>query len=97
MSHHPAPFDLEDFFDNGPIPFHLVGADGTILKANRAELEFLGYPADEYVGRNIAEFYADHFVVEDILARLLRGEILRSYEACMRAKDGTIKHVLART
>ena len=94
MSDHPAPFDLEDFFDNGPIPFHLVGADGTILKANRAELEFLGYSADEYVGRNIAEFHADQSVVEDILARLLRGEILRSYEARMRAKDGTIKDVL---
>jgi PAS domain S-box-containing protein len=86
--------DLEDLFENGAIPLHLVGSDGTILKANRAELEFLGYSAEEYIGRNIAEFHADQAVIEDILARLSRGEILRRYEARLRAKDGTIKHVL---
>jgi PAS domain S-box-containing protein len=91
----PSPhLDLEDFFENGPIPLHLVGPDGTILKANRAELEFLGYSAEEYIGRNIAEFHADQAIIEDILARLSRGEVLRRYEARLRAKDGTIKHVL---
>ena len=90
----PPPFDLEDFFDNGALPLHLLGADGIILKANRAELDFLGYAADEYVGRNIAEFHADQSVIEDIPARLLRGEVIRSYAARMRARDGTIKHVL---
>jgi len=94
MSEPSVHLDLEDFFENGAIPLHLVGPDGTILKANRAELEFLGYSAEEYIGRNIAEFHADQAIIEDILSRLLRGEVLRRYEARLRAKDGTIKHVL---
>src|SRR5438034_2866218 len=86
--------DLEDFFENGAIPLHLVGPDGTILKANRAELELLGYAAEEYVGHNVAEFHADRATSADILRRLSRGEVIRRYEARLRAKDGTIKDVL---
>jgi hypothetical protein len=38
----PQPSDFEEFFENGAIALHIVGA-GTILHANRAELELLGY------------------------------------------------------
>ena len=88
------PDPLEDFFEHGAIPLHLVNSDGTILRANRAELALLGYSASEYVGHNIAEFHADLPVIEDILRRLAQGEILRNCEARLRAKDGSIKHVL---
>jgi PAS domain S-box-containing protein len=94
MGEQSAQFDLEDFFENGAIPLHLVGPDGTILKANRAELAFLGYAADEYVGRNIADFHADRATSADILSRLSRGEVIRRYEARLRAKDGSLKDVL---
>jgi PAS domain S-box-containing protein len=86
--------DLEDFFENAVIPMHLVGPDGTILRANRAELALLGYAREEYVGRNIAEFHADRAAIDSILASLLRGEILDGYPARLRAKDGTTKYVL---
>jgi PAS domain S-box-containing protein len=86
-------FDYEDFFENGSVALHLVGSDGTILHANKAELDLLGYPADEYVGRHIAEFYVERDVIEDILARLRRGENVEKYPARMRARDGSIKHV----
>src|SRR4051812_48189426 len=85
--------DLADFFENAAIPLHWVDANGIILRANRAELEFLGYSAEEYVGRNIAEFHADGDVLCGILDRLTRGETLRDQPARMRAKDGSIKHV----
>ena len=87
-------FDLEDFFENGATALHLVGADGTILKANKAELEMLGYSEDEYIGRHIAEFHADQKTIADILTRLTRGEKLDKYPAKLRAKDGVIKDVL---
>src|SRR5689334_985272 len=61
--------DLEDFFENGAIALHLVGADGTILKANKAELELLGYTAEEYIGRRVSDFHADRSVIDDILIR----------------------------
>ena len=86
--------DLTDFFENGATALHWVGPDGTILRANRAEMELLGYSPEEYIGRHIAEFHADGEVIGDILQRLCKGEILQSYEARLRCKDGSIKHVL---
>jgi PAS domain S-box-containing protein len=86
--------DLEDFFENGTVALHWVAADGSILRVNQAELDLLGYKREEYVGRHIAEFHADPPVIEDILARLTRGEKLDKYEARLKAKDGSIKYVL---
>jgi PAS domain S-box-containing protein len=86
--------DLEDFFENGAVGLHWVASDGSILRVNQAELDLLGYNRDEYVGRHIADFHADRHVIDDILARLARGEKLDKYEARLKAKDGSIKHVL---
>jgi PAS domain S-box-containing protein len=88
----PAP-DLDDFFENGTVGLHLVGPDGTIIKANPADYAPLGYSAEEYVGRNIIDFHADRAVIDDILARLTRGERLERYPARLRAKDGSIRDV----
>jgi PAS domain S-box-containing protein len=85
---------LSDFFENAAVGLHWVGPDGTILRANRAELELLGYSKEEYIGRHIAEFHADRAVIEDILEKLSCGHTLHSYEARLRCKDGSIKHVL---
>lgn len=86
--------DLRDFFENAPISLHWVDGDGIIVRANRTELEFLGYTEDEYVGRPIADFHADRDVVEDLLGRLARNEVVHDYEARLRRKDGSIRHVL---
>jgi PAS domain S-box-containing protein len=86
--------ELADFFDNATVGLHWVGPTGTILRANRAELNLLGYSADEYVGHHIAEFHVDGDVIHDMLRRLWAGENLRDREARMRCKDGSIKHVL---
>ena len=51
--------ELADFLENAVEGLHRVGADGTILWANRAELELLGYSEDEYVGHHFGEFYVD--------------------------------------
>ena len=72
---------------------HLVSRDGTILRANQAELDLLGFSAEEYVGHAIAEFHADPEVIEEILRRLFAGERLDRYPARLRAKDGSIRHV----
>ena len=86
--------DLEDFFENSAIGLHIVSGEGIILRANKAELSLLGYSADEYVGRHIAEFHADAPVIGDILHRLSCGEKLDRYPARLRARDGSTKHVL---
>lgn len=86
--------DLSDFFEQASVGLHWVGPDGTILRANQAELDMLGYTRDEYVGRNIAEFHVDQPVVNDILTRLTRAETLQKYPAQMRCNDGSIRDVL---
>ena len=86
--------ELTDFMENATVGLHWVGPDGRILWANPAELELLGYARDEYVGHSIAEFHADGEVIDDMLARLTRGEKLINYEARLRCKDGSIRHVL---
>jgi len=85
---------LRDFIETSTIALHWIGADGTIVWANQAELDLLGYTRDEYVGRNITEFHADEPVINDILARLGGGETIRDYPARLRHRDGSIRHVL---
>jgi PAS domain S-box-containing protein/excisionase family DNA binding protein len=86
--------ELRDFFEQAVVGLHWVAADGTILWANQAELDLLGYTAEEYIGRPIAEFHADPDAIADILRRLAAKQTLRDYEAQLRCKDGAIKDVL---
>jgi PAS domain S-box-containing protein len=86
--------ELAEFFENATVGLHWVGPDGTILRANRAELEMLGYTREEYVGRRISDFHADEDVICDILGKLKAGEKLSEYPARLRCKDGSIKDVL---
>ncbi|HZP06482.1 MAG TPA: PAS domain S-box protein [Terracidiphilus sp.] len=83
-----------DFAETATIGLHWVGPDGTILWANQAELDMLGYTAQEYIGRNIGDFHLDEPVICDILDRLSKGEKLREYEARLRGKDGSIRQVI---
>jgi PAS domain S-box-containing protein len=86
--------NLADFFENANVGLHWVGPDGVILRANKAELEMLGYTSAEYVGRPVAEFHTDPDASRDILERLRRGERLDNYPARLRCKDGSTRDVL---
>lgn len=86
--------DLEDFFENAAVGLHIVSNEGIILRANKAELELLGYTAEEYVGKHIASFHVDARAIADILDKLSCGRDLDRYPARLRAKNGQIKHVL---
>jgi PAS domain S-box-containing protein len=85
--------ELSDFLNNAAEGLHRVGADGTILWANQAELDMLGYAPDEYVGHHVAEFYVDQQLIARILHRLEEGQTLRNQPAALRCKDGGHKHV----
>ena len=85
--------ELSNFFEKGNIPLHWVGSDGVIIWANAAELTMLGYTADEYIGRSIKDFHIDSTIIEDIFSRLTGNEKLDDYEARLRCKDGSIRHV----
>ncbi|GLQ54152.1 PAS domain-containing sensor histidine kinase [Devosia nitrariae] len=86
--------DLEDFFENSAIALHVVSGEGIIQRANKAELALLGYSAEEYVGRHIAEFHVDAPVIGEILHKLSCGDRVDRHPARLQAKDGSIRHVL---
>jgi PAS domain S-box-containing protein len=86
--------ELADFVENAAEGLHRVAGDGTILWANRAELQMLGYAWDEYVGRHIADFHVDADVIAHILTTLASGGTLYDQPARLRCKDGSIRHVV---
>lgn len=85
--------DLADLIENAAMAIELISPDGTILWANRAELQLLGYRSEEYIGRHLSEFHADEAVLGELLDRLARGEEFEACEAKLRTKDGSIRHV----
>ncbi|RUX23787.1 PAS domain S-box protein [Mesorhizobium sp. M7A.F.Ca.US.011.01.1.1] len=85
-------FDYQDFFENGAVALDLISADGLIFHANKAELDLFGYPAEDYVGRHVADFYLERDLINDIVSRLTRDEKITRYPARLRARDGSIKH-----
>ena len=85
--------ELSDFMESAVEGLHQVGTDQKILWANKAELEMLGYKPDEYIGHLITEFHVDTDVIEEIWAKLRRGESLYDHPVRLRCKDGSIKHV----
>ena len=86
--------ELHDFVENATEGLQWVGPDGVALWANQAELELLGYSREEFIGHHIAEFHVDREVIDDILTRLQRIEIVREREARLRCKDGSMRYVL---
>jgi PAS domain S-box-containing protein len=86
--------DMVDYLDNGAVGLHWVAADGTILWANRADYEPLGYTCEEYIGHNSAEFHAAPDVLEDLCNRLSRGETIYNHRARLRHKNGSLQDVL---
>ena len=89
--------ELADIAENAAEGLHQVGADGTILWANKAELQMLGYRWEEYVGHHIARFHADADVIAAMMARLAAGETVVDQPARLRCKDGSIRHVVIRS
>jgi PAS domain S-box-containing protein len=85
---------LAAFLETAAVALHRADEKGTILWANDAELEMLGYSREDYVGHNIAQFHVDKPAIEDIYARLRRGENVTDYPARLLARDGTIREVL---
>ena len=89
--------ESDDFFENAAMGLQNCSSDGTILRANRAQLDLLGYGRDEYVGRNVVEFHVDQEVIGDVLARLRAGEtvilmgaVLYSWLPARTVADGIV-------
>src|SRR4051794_38577786 len=86
--------DLANFIEKASVGLIWVDAAGTILWANQAELDLLGYRRDEYVGKPVTRFHAAPAAIEDVLHRLQSHEPVRNHEARLRCKDGSFRDVV---
>lgn len=86
--------DYNKLIENSVIPIHWEDRDGRILWANQAELDLLGYTAEEYIGHHTADFHVDQNVIADIRSRLLHDETIQNAPARLYCKDDSIKYVL---
>jgi len=86
--------ELSNFIETAPIGLLWIDRDGTIVWANQAELDLLGYARKDFLGRRIAEFNVTADAPDDFLARLERSEVLSGYPVRLRCNDGSIKRVL---
>lgn len=86
--------ELRELLDHAAVGLSFIDPEGRVLWANQTELNFMGFDEGEYVGRHLAESLVDPEVASDLLGRMARRESVSSYEARMRARDGSIKQVL---
>lgn len=88
--------ELNDFFENGPGGVHFVGFNGHIMRANKAELELLGYldAPDEYVGHPVRNIHANKAIVEELLRRLVEGLPVINFPARLIRRDGSLQPVV---
>lgn len=86
--------DLLDFFTDAPVGLHFQAGDGTILRANHALAQLLGYSTEELVGMNFSQFYAETGAATPHLEALRSGDVLNSVQVGLRARDGLPRHVL---
>ena len=56
---------FRELYEKAPLGYHCLGPDGTILSMNSTELQWLGYAAEEIVGR-----LTDEWVTEPCLVRI---------------------------
>ena len=86
--------NLASFFNQSPIGLVWLSASGAILRANQAQLDLLGFAAEDYVGHSFTEFCEEPSQGRELLERLAAQKMVRNFRMARRCKDGAIRHVL---
>lgn len=86
--------ELADFFAESPLGLLWVGPDGRIQRVNQAELELLGRPGEEVLGRHVSELHVDAKAAAHVLTRVAERRTVQNYRARLRHKDGPQREVL---
>lgn len=83
--------DFKDLFDNAPVGYHEIDAEGRIVRMNQTELSLLGYSSEELLGRYIWELNSDIQFSKESTEEKLKGLNFCSsaYERELVKKDGT--------
>jgi len=87
---------LYQLFEEAPVGYHEIDAQGRIVSVNRTELEMLGYTSEEMLLRPVWEFIVEREMSRRAIAAKLAGSMPAdaAYERTFRKKDGTELNVL---
>ena len=87
---------FETTFEHAPMGMALLGADGKVLRVNRALCSFLGASADELCSRRLQDFTRpDNGAPDELETRLLAGEIpTYTVEKCIARSTGELAWAL---
>ncbi len=89
------PFDFRTLVENSRDTIYLLDSSGTVLYANPAIEDLLGYKREEFTGRNLFDFQTSEsrIISEDNFRRRVRGEASPArYMVDFVMKGGGIKH-----
>ena len=89
--------EFKNLFNNAPVGFHEVDAEGRLVRINQTELTMLGYSAEELTGQYIWKLGADEEQVRRFTLAKLNGEpaLPEGFERRYRRKDGSTLPVWA--
>ncbi|MGH7898717.1 MAG: PAS domain S-box protein [Candidatus Binatia bacterium] len=92
MSGRPSAADdrYQDLFRQVPIGLYRTSPDGTILAANPALAELLGYTIEELVGTRAADLYASPEERPAWLEKVRTGGVVRGQPMRFRRRDGEV-------
>jgi PAS domain S-box-containing protein len=88
--------EFKGLFDNAPVGFHEVDAEGRLVRINDTELKMLGYTAGELVGQFVWKISAEEETSRRAALAKLGGEPppAHGFERMFRRKDGSTFPVL---
>ena len=88
--------EFKDLFDNAPVGFHEIDAEGRLVRVNNTELKMLGYTAGELMGQFVWKISAEEEPSRRTARAIMGGELPASegFERVFRRKDGSIFPVM---
>ena len=87
---------FRELYDGAPVGYHEIDTEGRVVHVNRADLEMLGYTADEVLGKYIWEFNVEENLAREGVLEKLAGKRRpgHPFERAYRRKNGTTIPVL---
>ncbi len=82
--------ELLDLYEQSPIGYHTLDAQGVVTQVNQAQLDLLGYSRQEYVGQKVTKFFTQEFQAKfsEVLPQAFKDGSLRELEFEFIAKSG---------
>lgn len=88
--------EYTDLYENAPVGYHSLDAQGRIVKVNNTELQWLGYTREEMTDKPVAQFLPAHQAedLKRLTPELISKGMVSGVEREFRRKDGTVMTLL---